>query len=428
MNGKIMNACLVVDKKAGTETPIFKTGTLYIKNGLFSEAFDGPFDYEIDAEGKHVFPGFIDLHCHLREPGYEYKEDIHSGTRSAAAGGFTSICPMPNTQPVCDNASIVRFIKEKAERVGFVNVWPVGAVSKGLKGEELSEIGLMKEAGIVAVSDDGGPVASAGLMRKAMVYASDFNLIVFDHCEEMSLAKDGVMNEGMASMEMGVRGIPSIAEDVNVARNILLSDYLNLPVHICHVSTKRAVELIREAKAKGTKVSAETCPHYFTLTDDECRGYNTLMRVNPPLRRPEDRVAIIEGLRDGTLDALATDHAPHHEDDKDIEFSLAKNGMTGFETAFSLAYEHLVLKSGMDLADLCRVLCSGPNRIINIDRGSFKLGGAADFVIIDLAKEWVVDRFHMQSKSQNSPYHGRKMKALVERTFVSGKEVYHAEL
>lgn len=427
MNGKISNATLIKARAAGADKYHREVTTLYIKDSVFSEPFDGPFDYEIDAQGKFVFPGFIDAHAHLRDPGFEYKEDIASGTASAAAGGFTSICCMPNTNPVCDNATVVRYILDKAKAVGKVNVWPIGAVSKGMQGLELAEIGLMKEAGIVAVSDDGAPVATADLMRKAMVYAADFDLVVFDHCEEMSLAKEGVMNEGAASMEMGVSGIPSIAEDIQIVRNILMADYLKLPVHICHVSTKRGVELIREAKLKGIKVTAETCPHYFTLTDDDCRGYNTLMRVNPPLRRPEDVEAIIAGLKDGSLDVLATDHAPHHEDDKDIEFSLAKNGMTGFETAFSLAYEKLVLSGAMELEDLCRILCEAPDRLLKIGRGGFDTGAPADFVIIDLGKNWIVDRFKMHSKAHNSPYHGREMQGLVEQTFVNGKVVYHAE-
>lgn len=427
MNGKIINAKIVAAKAVGASSSDIETSELYIKDGVFSAAFTGPFDYVIDAQGKHVFPGFIDCHAHLRDPGFEYKEDIVSGTRSAAAGGFTSICCMPNTDPVCDNATVVRYIVDKAKAEGKVNVWPIGAVSKGMQGTELAEIGLMKEAGIVAVSDDGAPVSTADLMRKAMVYAADFDLIVFDHCEDMSLAKDGVMNEGIASMEMGVRGIPSVAEDMQIARDILLSEYLDLPVHICHVSTGTGVQLIREAKQKGIKVTAETCPHYFTLTDDDCRGYNTLRRVNPPLRRPEDVTAIVEGLKDGTIDILATDHAPHHTDDKEIEFSLAKNGMTGFETAFSLAYEKLVMTGELTLEDVNRILCEAPNKLLKINRGSFKLGTPADFVIIDLEKNWTVDRFKMQSKAHNSPYHGRHMHATIEQTFVDGKEVYHAE-
>lgn len=428
MNGKICNAILVRALTVGESAAKIEPETLYIKDGKFSEAFAGPFDYEIDAAGQFVFPGFIDCHAHLRDPGFEYKEDIESGTRSAAAGGFTSVCCMPNTQPVCDNASVVRYIKDKARAVASVNVWPIGAVSKGMQGLELAEIGLMKEAGIVAVSDDGAPVATADLMRKAMVYANDFDLVVFDHCEDMSLAKDGVMNEGPVSMEMGVRGIPTVAEDMQIARDILLSEYLDLPVHICHVSTKTGVELIRNAKKKGLKITAETCPHYFTLTEEDCRGYDSLRRVNPPLRQAADVKAIIEGLADGTLDILATDHAPHHDDEKDIEFSLAKNGMLGFETAFALAYEILVKKHGLALGDLSRMLCAAPEKLLKIGRGAFDLGAFADFVIIDLDKTWQVDRFKTKSKSHNSPYHGRQMYGRVERTFVSGKEVYHAEL
>lgn len=423
-NLKIINAYLVRPADKNGEK-LSGLGELYVKDGLFHEKYDGPFDEIIDAGGKAVFPGFIDCHVHLREPGQEYKEDLETGSLAAAAGGFTSICCMPNTTPTLDNDSLIRDIYVLADEKAVVNVFPIGAVSKKLQGEELAEIGLMKDAGIVAISDDGGPVKTAALLKKAMLYASDFDLTILDHCEDLDLAAGGVMNEGSVSEQLGVKGIPSVAEDIHIARDILLADYLSIPIHICHVSTKRGTEMLRAAKARGVKVTAETCPHYFSLTDEACLGYNALARVNPPLRTKEDQEAIILGLKDGTLDMLVTDHAPHHEDEKiNIEFSLANNGMLGLETAFSLAYEILVLKNSMDLEDLLRILCIKPNALVNLGRGSFAYGSPADFNIIDLEQVWTVDRFKLHSRSKNSPYHGMELHGKVVATYVNGGKVY----
>jgi dihydroorotase len=432
LNAKIYNAHLIWPRELSEKDQAIvkqdnkETTEIYIKDGCFSEAYDGPFDYEIDAQGLVVFPGLIDCHVHLREPGFEYKEDIASGTRAAAAGGFTSVACMPNTDPVCDNASVVKFIKERAAEVGVVNVWPIGAVTKGQKGEQLAEMGLMKEAGAVALSDDGVSVKTADMMRKAMVYAADFDLTIIDHCEDASISNGGIMNEGLASTQMGIKGSPSIAEDITVMRDILIADYLDLPVHIAHVSTKRSVEQIREAKARGVKVTAETCPQYFIFTDDNCRGYNTLFRAYPPLRRPEDVEAIIEGLQDGTLDIIVTDHAPHHEDEKDIEFSLAKNGMTGLETAFSASYTYLVKPGYLELEDLARLFCSAPERLLKVERGSFNLGTAADLTLIDLEQSQTIDRFKMVSKGKNSPFHEMTLDSKIKYTIVDGEVVYDA--
>lgn len=431
MNSRIYNARLVhprelVDHSEKVLSEEQDNVEIYIKDGVFSEPYEGPFDYEIDATGLVVFPGLIDCHVHLRDPGYEYKEDIASGTRSAAAGGFTSVACMPNTNPICDNAAVVRYIIERAREIGLVNVWPIGAVTKGQKGEELAEIGLMKEAGAVALSDDGVSVADSDIMRKAMVYAADFDLTIIDHCEDARLTNGGVMNEGLASIQMGVRGIPSIAEDIIVERDILLADYLDLPVHIAHVSTKRSVELIRDAKARGIKVTAETCPQYFIFTEDNCRGYNTYFRAYPPMRTDEDVQAIIQGLQDGTLDMIVTDHAPHHEDEKNIEFSLAQNGMTGLETAFSASYTYLVKPGHLSLGDLARLFCSAPERLLKVGRGSFDLGSAADLTLIDLKKSWAVDRFKMKSRSKNSAFHGMTLDSDIKYTVVNGKVVYDA--
>lgn len=397
--------------------------TLYIRDGKWSEPFEGPYEQDIDLRGRIVFPGLIDAHVHLRDPGQTYKEDIETGTAAAAAGGFTSLACMPNTNPICDDATVVRYILDKAARVGHVRVWPVGAVTKGSQGLELAEIGQMKEAGVVALSDDGRPVASASMLMKAMRYASDFGLTILDHCEDQSLC-DGVMNEGLASEEMGLPGIPSVAESICVARDLLLAEYLKLPIHICHVSTESSVALIRAAKARGVQVTAETCPQYIYFTDDDCRGYNSLCKCNPPLQRPKDQAALIEALRDGTLDMLATDHAPHHEDEKDCVFPLAKNGMLGLETALSIAYEVLVQKNGLCFADLQRFFCSAPARLLKLDLGSFDPGRAADLCVFDPSETWICDRFKLASKAHNSPYHGRCLQGRVKLTLLGGKVVY----
>lgn len=397
---------------------------LYISDGKIAEPFEGPYDFEIDASGLLVMPGFVDLHVHLRDPGQEYKEDIYSGAKSAAAGGFTAVACMPNTRPVVDNKAVAAYIVDKA-RTADCHVFPIGAVTKGQKGQELAEMGQMKEAGIVAVSDDGAPVSTADRMMKGMQYASDFGLVVIDHCEEPSMI-GGTMNEGENSTRMGEHGIPSVAEDIIVARDILLADYLNLPVHIAHVSTRRAVALIRDAKARGVKVTAETCPHYFTLTDDACLSYSGLFRVNPPLRLEEDRLAIIEGLKDGTLDCLATDHAPHHKDEKEIEFSLAKNGMIGFETAFSLAWTMLVDKGLLTPVELVRVLSANPAAFLKISGGTLMPGAPADLTLADPEAEYKYDRFKAVSKSKNSPYHGFDMKGKIVLTLLEGRKVYEA--
>lgn len=377
----------------------------------------------IDASGKYVLPGFVDAHCHLREPGFEYKEDIESGTMSAAMGGFTSIACMPNTNPVIDSESVIRYIQSRARQDGTVNVYPIGAITKGLKGEELAEIGELKFAGAVAISDDGKPVNNASIMKKALQYASMFDITVISHCEDCDLSDEGVMNEGYQSTILGLKGIPSAAEEIMVARDLILSEYLRVPIHIAHVSTELSVDLIRNAKKRGVKVTAETCPHYFSLTDEACNGFNTLAKVNPPLRARKDVEAVKEGLADGTIDIIATDHAPHHEDEKNVEFNIAASGMVGFETALPLAITHLVKPGYLSIEKLVEKMCLNPSRILGLNKGILEVGRTADITIIDVDGEYTVDISKFKSKSKNSPFDGFKLKGAVYYTIVNGNVV-----
>ncbi len=380
----------------------------------------------INASGMHVLPGLVDAHCHLRDPGYEYKEDIESGTKSAAAGGFTSIACMPNTNPVTDNESVIRYIQSKAKTRGLVNVYPVGSITKGMKGEELSEMGELKLAGAVAVSDDGKPVVSSSLMKKALQYASMFGLLVISHCEDLDLAEEGVINEGYNSTVMGLKGIPSAAEEIAVARDIILAEYTEARIHIAHVSTELSVELIRHAKNRGVKVTAETCPHYFSLTDDACRDYNTLAKVNPPLRTQKDVEAVIRGLKDGTIDIIATDHAPHHMDEKNVEFNFAANGISGFETAFSLAVTYLVKPGHLSIDEVVNKMSLMPSKILGLNKGTLKTGSPADITIVDLNREFTVDVSRFKSRGKNSPFNGFRLTGTVACTIVGGKIQYDA--
>ena len=383
---------------------------------------DSNCDY-IDATGKYVVPGFVDAHCHLRDPGYEYKEDIESGSASAALGGFTSVACMPNTSPCIDNQEVVKYIINKAKQEAYVNVYPIGAITKGQKGEELSEIGELKFAGAVAISDDGKPVKSSSLMKKALQYASMFDITVISHCEDLDLAEEGVMNEGYQSTIMGLRGIPSVAESIMVARDLLLAEYTNAPIHIAHVSTEASVALIRFAKKRGVKVTAETCPHYFSLTEEACEGFNTMAKVNPPLRTKRDVEAIIQGLKDGTIDVIATDHAPHHEDEKNVEFNMAASGMVGFETALSLIVTNLVNPGILTIEQVVEKMCLNPSRILGLNKGVLEVGRTADITIFDINEERVIDVSKFRSKSKNSPFDKFKLKGAVYHTIVNGKVV-----
>ena len=380
----------------------------------------------LDAEGLHVFPGLIDMHVHLREPGFEGKEDIASGSRAAVAGGFTQVCCMPNTNPVCDNAVVVTYIKYRAEHVGLCKVHPIGSITKGEKGEELAEIGKMAEAGAVAISDDGRSVMDSKIMRLAMEYAHGFNLKCLCHCEDENLVDGGVVNEGLNSTITGLKGSIRAAEDIMIAREIALSESLDIPVHICHVSTYSGVEIIRSAKARGVKVTAESCPHYFWLTDDVITGFNTFTKVNPPIREERDRLAVIEGLKDGTLDCIVTDHAPHSRKDKEVEYSLAAFGISGIETSFSLSYTKLVKEGNFSLSELADRMSAAPASILGLEGGEIREGGVADLTIADLAAKYVIDDEKFLSKGKNTPFNGQEVYGKIAYTIVDGAVKYSA--
>jgi dihydroorotase len=380
----------------------------------------------IEGKGKVLVPGFLDLHTHLREPGFEHKETIETGTRAAAAGGFTAVCCMANTQPVNDSAAITQYILEQAERHASVRVLPIGAISKGLEGRELAEIGELKAAGCVGVSDDGKTLMDNQLMRLAMDYAKSFDLPVMPHCICAELSEGGSMHEGVVSCRLGLTGIPAEAEEIIVARDIHLSRLTGCSLHVTHVSTAGAVELVRQAKKQGLPVTAEATPHHFTLTDEACSDYNTHAKMCPPLRAERDRQAVIQGILDGTIDAIATDHAPHAVVDKELEFDQAAFGVIGLETAFPLAL-NLVEQQGLSLARLIQLLTSGPAAVIRQPRPGIAVGGAADLALLDLNARWTYRAAEGFSKSRNTPFEGWEMKGRVVATWMNGKRVHFHE-
>ena len=377
----------------------------------------------IDADGKIVTPGLVDIHVHLRDPGLEYKEDIASGTLSAVTGGFTSIACMPNTKPVNDNQSVTNYILNKVKEEGHCRVFPIASISKGLQGESMTEMGELKGLGVYGVSDDGKPVSNAQLMRRAMEYAKPFGITIVTHAEDLELVGSGVMNEGPVSTELGLKGIPWVAEDAATAREIMLAEFTGAHLHVAHVSTKGSIDLVRQAKKRGVNVTCEATPHHFTLTDEAVRGYNTNAKMNPPLRSAEDREAVRQGIADGTVDAIATDHAPHHIDEKNVEFSIAMNGIVGLETALPLSLQ-LVEDGLIDLPKAVALLTCGPAAALGIPAGQLEEGGVADVTVIDPELEWTVDAQKLVSKSKNTPFDGWKMKGAALCTIVGGKITY----
>jgi dihydroorotase len=378
-----------------------------------------------DATGLVVAPGFIDLHTHLREPGQEYKETIETGAAAACAGGWTSVCAMPNTDPVNDNPAVTRFIIEQAERAGLANVFPVGALTKNSEGVELAEMGEMKRAGIVAVSDDGRPVPSAGVMRRAMEYARGFDLPVVDHCEDRSLTAGGVMHEGNWSLRLGLRGQPALAEEMDALRDIALAELTGARVHLAHVSTRGALEAVRRAKERGLHVTCEVTPHHWSLADEAVRDYDTNTKMCPPLRSHEHLEAILEALRDGTIDAIATDHAPHHADEKALEYDQAPFGITGLETAIGLAFERLVHGGIVSLSRLVELCSTNPAKIFQLtDRGTLRVGAHGDVTILDPEHVWTFKVSDSKSKSRNTPFDNWTMRGAAVATIVGGRIVY----
>jgi dihydroorotase len=419
----------LIDPSQGLDAP----GDLLVTNGVV-EAHgrlgevrrDGDALEVIDCDGRVISPGFIDVHCHLREPGREEVETIATGAHAAVAGGFTAVCAMPNTDPVTDNQAAVGFIIRQAQRAGGARVYPIGAISIGQQGKTLAEFGEMVGAGAVAVSDDGKPVVSAQLMRTALEYARTFGIPVADHCEDPTLAAGGAMNEGLMSARLGLRGIPAEAEEIMAIRDILLARLTGGHIHLCHMSTKGSVELIRWGKERGINVTAEVCPHHLSLTEEAVQGYDTNAKMNPPLRTAADVAALQEAVKDGTIDVIATDHAPHHYDEKEREFADAPNGIVGLETALAVNLTWLLHRGVIDLNTLIHRMSTAPAKLFKLPGGSLRRGSAADVTVFDPDASWTVDPARFRSKGRNSPYAGQTLRGLVALTLVDGRVMHRS--
>lgn len=413
----------IIDPKSNRD----EIGDLYLVDGKIAskpshEILDTA--TTVDASGLVVAPGLVDLHVHFRVPGQKHKETIRSGTSAAAAGGFTSVVCMPNTSPAVDNAGTVQLIKDIAAREGLVNIFPTGAITVGRKGEALAPTGSLSRTGIVAITDGGKCVQDTGLMRRAVEYAHMFGIPVIDHCQDYSLSGDGVMNEGFVSTKLGLRGLHKAAEDTIVARDVILSTHTKAHIHLQHISSKTAIDIIRRAKARGINITAEATPHHIALTDAEVESFNTNFKMNPPLREEEDRIALLDALGDGTIDCIATGHAPHTDYEKDVEFDYAPFGVIGLETALSVALGQLYHTQRLSLSGTLSLLTSRPADILNLDKGTLSEGADADLILFDPNEAWTPTEKGFHSKSANSPWIGRQLKGKVKSTYVAGRQVY----
>jgi len=413
-NGRVIDPSQSID---GYQDIFIEKGKI---KGLYAKGKAPKATKTIDASHCIVIPGLVDMHVHLREPGFEYKETIKTGTSAAARGGFTSVCCMPNTNPVNDTISVTEFIIERAKHEGSCTVFPIAAITKGQQGEELTELEALMKAGCIAFSDDGSPVANSLIMRRALEYSKIFDVPIISHCEDLQLSEGGVMNEGLVSTIVGLRGIPKAAEEIMVARDLALCELTGGRLHIAHVSTKGSVQMIRDAKARGVHVTTETCPHYFSIHDESLISYDTNLKVNPPIRTAEDMEGIKEGIKDGTIDVIATDHAPHHIDDKNIEFDAAAFGISGLETAFALSYQ-LVTDDIIDLRQLITMMSLTPCNLLNIPKGTLAEGADADIAVINTEKTYKVDSSKFESRGRNTPFNRWVLKGAVEHTVSMGR-------